>query len=321
VWVPGQVFTESVGKFKMGRARRAITEASASVENEARVLLAMEELRRGATIKQAADTVNEFLFNYGRMSRIEQDVFRRAIPFYTFTRKNVELQWKALRRNPGMVINQVKPFRGYNSENEQMVSWEAEGLKIRLDRDGKTVHMLTGIDLPLRNLDNLWAGGVGETGRRIMGMVTPLIKTPIEMITGRDFFTGGDMKRTRGPALGRAIKHAPKPLQNWLGYKEEFDAAGRPTYTFDGNKYALVVKSWMFSRFFSTTDRQFREYLGDANLSGAILDFATGLRDKDINLDESQQRLLKRRIRQLEQSLVRRGEMREFTRPYTPKEQ
>ena len=46
------------------------------------------------------------------------------------------LQAKMLRKNPGMVINEIKPFRGRKDENESLVKWEAEGLKIRLDRDG-----------------------------------------------------------------------------------------------------------------------------------------------------------------------------------------
>jgi hypothetical protein len=282
----------------------------------------MDELSHGADPLAAANTVGEFLFNYGEVSRIERDLFRRLIPFYTFTRKNVELQAKMLKRNPGMVINQIKPFRKRDEEGEMMVKWEREGLGIRLDRDGKTVHMIQGVDLPLRNLDTLWAGGVGPTGRRIIGMVTPLIKTPLEMMTGRDFFTGGDMKRAYGPTLGRLLdsNHTPKALKDWMGFKKRIDPAGRPEYTFDGMKYALVVKSWMFSRVMSTSDRQFREYLQDDRLGAAMLDFMTGLRVKEINMDEQQRRVLDRRIRQLEQSLVRRGVMREFTRPFEPKD-
>ena len=244
------------------------------------------------------------------------------IPFYTFTRKNIERQWKTLKSKPGLALNQVKPFRGRTDENEQMISWEAEALKIRLDRDGKTVHMLTGIDLPLRNLDTIWAGGAGETGRRIFGMLSPMIKTPIEMITGRDFFTGGDLKRTRGDALGRVIEHSstPKPLRDWLGYKKEYDEAGRPTYTFDGTRYALLVKSWAFSRAFSTSDRVFREYSEDTNINRALLDFMTGIRLKDIDLDEQGKRKLERRIRQLQDSLVRRGALRQYSRPYEPRQ-
>jgi len=209
----------------------------------------MEEIRRGVDPRRAADTVGEFLFNYSEVSRVERDLFRRLIPFYTFTRKNVELQWKQLRRNPGMSINQIKPFRGRTEENEQMVKYEAEGLKLRLDRDGKSLHVLTGIDLPLRNLDTIWAGGVGATGRRLLGMMTPVLKVPLETVVGRDLFTGGEMKRTRADTLGRIVDatNTPKSIKDWLGYKKEFDDAGRPRYTMDGTRYALLVRSWMFS--------------------------------------------------------------------------
>ena len=322
VWVPGQVFVEQTGKFKLGRARRALTEARAGIENEARVMLWLDEIRRGVDPRKAADTVGEFLFNYGEVSRVERDLFRRLIPFYTFTRKNVELQWKMLRRNPGMQINQLKPLRGRTEENEQMVKWEAEGLKLRLDGDGKTVHVLTGIDLPLRNLDTIWAGGVGPTGRRMMGMMSPVLKVPLEVLAGKDLFTGGDMKRTRADTLGRIVEatHTPQAVRNWLGYKKEHDQAGRPRYTMDGQRYALLVRSWMFSRGFSTTDRVFREYTGDPDISRALLDVLTGVRRKDLDMTEEQERKLRRRIRQLEDSLVRRGVRREFSRTFVPKE-
>jgi len=321
--VPGQVFVEQTGKFKLGKFRKAWTEKRALIENEARVLLWMEEIRHGVDPRTAADTVGQFLFNYGEVSAVERDLFRRLIPFYTFTRKNVELQWKMLKQNPGRVINQAKPFRGYNSENEEMVRWEGEALKLRLDKDGKTLHALTGIDLPLRNLDTLWSGGVGSTGRRLMGMLTPVLKVPLEMVTDRDMFTGRDLKRTNADTLGRIVEatHTPKGVRDWLGYQKTYDDAGRPRYTMDGQKYSMLVRSWMFSRAFSTSDRMFREnYLQGDNISRGMLDFLTGIRAKQLNMDDQEMRKLQTRIRQLKDSLVRRGEMREFTRAYTPKE-
>ena len=323
VWVDPEVFIEHVGTINLGKFRKTLTEKRSLIENEARIMLWLDEIAHGVDPRSAADTVGEFLFNYGEVSAVERDFFRRVIPFYTFTRKNVELQAKILKSNPGLALNQVKPFRKRDSEGESMVKWEREGLGIRLNKDGKTVHMIQGVDLPLRNLDTLWAGGAGPTGRRIMGMVTPLLKVPLEAMTGRDFFTGGDMKRAYGPSLGRVLdsKHTPKGMKDWLGFKKEVDAAGRPTYTFDGVRYAMVVKSFMFSRFMSTSDRQFREYAEDSNISGAMLDFLTGLRDKKIDLDEQQRRVLMRRIKQLEDASVRRGTSRTFTRAFEPKDQ
>jgi len=321
VWVPGIVFVEQVGKFKLGKFRKWLTTKRAGVENEARVMLWLDEIAHGVDPRSAADTVGQFLFNYGEVSEIERKLFRRLIPFYTFTRKNVELQWKMLKTNPGLVLNQVKPFRKRDSEGEMMVKWEAESLGIRLDRDGTTVHMIQGVDLPIKNLDTIWAGGFGSTGRRIMGMLSPMLKVPLEGVVGRDFFTGGDLKRVHGPTLGRVLdsKHTPQSIKNWLGFKKEIDAAGRPQYTFDGVKYSLLVKSWMFSRVMSTSDRGFREYSDDPTIGRFLLDFLTGLRAKEMNLDEQQRRVLNRRIRELEQAGVRRGLSREFVKTFEPK--
>ena len=323
VWVDPEVFIETVGTVNIGKFRKTLMAKRSLIENEARIMLWLDEIAHGVDPRSAADTVGEFLFNYGEVSAVERDFFRRVIPFYTFTRKNVELQAKMLRTNPGLVLNQVKPFRQRDSEKEMMVKWEAESLGIRLNKDGKTVQIIQGVDLPIKNISTLWAGGLGPTGRRIFGMVSPLVKVPIEAMFGRDAFTGGDLKRIHGPALGRVLdsKHTPKALKNWMGFKKEIDPAGRPTYTFDGVRYSMVVKSWMFSRAMSTTDRQFREYSEDPTISRALLDLFAGLRAKDMDMDEELTRKLNRKIRQLQQSSVRRGDQEEFVRPFRRKNQ
>ena len=70
----------------------------------------------------------------------------------------------------------------------------------------------------------------------------------------------------------------------------------------------------------STSDRQFREYLDDPSMAARFLDVLTGLRVKEINLDEQGERKLRYRIKQLEESLVRRGAMAEYKRAYDPKQ-
>jgi hypothetical protein len=308
--VPGEVFVEATGGgVGLGRTLKKAARARGKIENEARIQLWLNHVNRGMDPRDAAQRVGEFLFNYGEVSQIEREVFRRMIPFYTFTRKNVELQTKMLRRNPGMVINQLKPFRGRQEENEAMVKWEGEALKMRLDRDGKTIHVLNGIDLPLRNVDVLWRGTLQGTFRGMWGMITPVVKSLTEVTAGREFFTNRDLTRARSDSIGRFVEMArtPQPIKNWLGYKRDVDQAGRSRYTFDGERFHLLFKSWLLSRAISTSDRQFREYTKDRNVAGSIVDILTGIRDKELNLDEQTERKLRRRINQLEGSLVRRG--------------
>jgi len=313
----GQSITK--GRSAFGRASKSLADKRAYVDNGSRVHLFIEELRRGADPRSAADTVGEFLINYGELSDFERNVVKRFIPFYTFTRKNVVIQAKALAKTPGRSVNQLKPFRQRHEESEQMVKWEGEALSLRLDRDGKTVTSLTGIDLPQRNLDTLWRGSTASTVRGVVGMVSPLAKVWIENAMGRDSFTGRDLTRTYSNSIGRVLdtKAVPKSFKDWLGFKKSpMDDGGRVAYSFDGERFNLLFKSWMFSRVISTSDRQFREYEKDPSLARAMLDLASGIRYKKIDLDEQQERRLKERIRSLERSLIQRGAGAEYSRFY-----
>ena len=50
-----------------------------------------------------------------------------------------------------------------------------------------------------------------------------------------------------------------------------------------------------------------------------MLDLFTGLRHKDINLDEEEKKKVRERVKALEDALQRRGVMKEFSRSYVPK--
>jgi hypothetical protein len=228
-----------------------------------------------------------------------------------------------LRRNPGAVINRLKPFRGREGENQEMVTFRAEGLKMRLDRDGRTLRAVTGIDLPTRNLDFYWRGSIKKTLRMAVGSLGPIFKAPLEIAFQKDSFTGTDSPRVRMEALGRFLdkSEAPQSLKNWLGYKKSTDQyTGKPRYDVDRFNLGVVfLRSWMFSRVISTTDRQFVQYAKDPSVAARMLDTLTGLRLEEINLDEEQRRRLNERINQLERSRVRRGRGRTFSREFTPK--
>jgi hypothetical protein len=155
-------------------------------------------------------------------------------------------------------------------------------------------------------------------------MVTPIIKTVPEILLNQDFFLGRDLTRTQSNAVGSAIEglRTPAPIKNWLGYKKEHDAAGRPRYTFDGRRFTLLFRSWMLSRAISTSDRQFRDNMGKGGVEWQrmTLDLLTGIREKELNMTEQMERRYRERVRQLEDSLARRGVMGRFTKTFQPKE-
>ena len=151
-------------------------------------------------------------------------------------------------------------------------------------------------------------------------MVTPIVKAPIEGATGIDFFTGKTLNRQQSAGVGRFLEFAaPDGLKNALGYKKEINEYGKPIYSFDGERFQLVFKSWMVSRLVTTTDRQFKQFAASKSFAKIALDLMTGLRVEEVNFSEQQRRILQVRINELHRSLTKRGVEAEFTRFFTPK--
>lgn len=325
IYQTGAGFAELTGKRPlMERGPGAVArKVGATFESEARLRLFLSHLRRGSDPMQAAARVKSALFDYQNLSRFEKDFLKRGIPFVTFQRKNLPYQLRKLRETPGRQAAIVKPFRGRESEDREMTSWEAEGFKLRLNRDGKTLKVMNGIDLPIRSLDNLWRGSLDRTAATWVGQLSPFIKPLFEIPAGKNLFTGREFTRQESATAGRVIEHiAPQVVKDFLGYEKKVDAAGRPTYTFDGQKFYILVQSWVLSRLVSTSDRQFRSIAESPQSARVLLDVLTGLRYKEMDLDAEQKRMIDERFRYLQKRLAQEpeseGGTRRFERYYAP---
>lgn len=89
---------------------RAGRKVNSAVENNARLALFIDGMKKHGDPEQAARTVKEALFDYGDLTPVERKVFRNVMGFYTFARKNVALQAKELARQPGK-MSAIEHFR------------------------------------------------------------------------------------------------------------------------------------------------------------------------------------------------------------------
>jgi hypothetical protein len=129
----------------------------------------------------------------------------------------------------------------------------------------------------------------------------------VEISQHRLLFSGRELDRTQSGAVGRIIEHTPKAVQDWLGYKKEMDAAGKARYSFDGERFYMVFQMWALSRLVSLSDRQFRTFAEQPDVAPILIDVLTGLRLKEINLDEEQKKALKERVDLLNRLALRKG--------------
>jgi len=76
---------------------------SRAIEDNARIALFLDRIKKGDDFEKAAKHVQKYLFDYGDISQLERGVFKRIMPFYTWSRKNIPLQLEALATKPEKV--------------------------------------------------------------------------------------------------------------------------------------------------------------------------------------------------------------------------
>lgn len=151
------------------------------------------EYVKGLGKSSALDTVREVLFDPSNMSETEQKYLKRIIPFYTFTKQNLMFQADNLLKNTGRYSKLYRSFNNiYDSLGEDSYfDYQKSNMQIPIpgaeDSNGNQLFLKT--NLPFAELEELFA----DPGSKILGSLTPLIKTPVEIRTGKSLYTGEDL--------------------------------------------------------------------------------------------------------------------------------
>lgn len=188
-----------------------------TLEDNARIALFLDQVKKGKSYDDAAKHVNKYLFDYSAISPLEQSVAKRIMPFYTWSRKNIPLQLEALITSPEKV-NKVNVFRqnlqaGVEVPDQGDVS---EQTKAQMpvyfgNAEGGRVKAipLQGL-IPLSDLSPFF-GTTGNlpdplvTNKKIpsaastlMSNVNPVLKSPAEYVLNYDFFRKKSIKEYEG---------------------------------------------------------------------------------------------------------------------------
>ena len=300
------------------------------VEDQGRVINFMQNLKRGMSPEQAAKHVDEFLFNYDDLTTMDRQL-KRVFPFFTFLRKNAELEAKALLTSPGRQSLQFRTGRNIGqaifggeqvSEEDQTALPEffREGLKIaQVNKDKDVIEILSGLGLPIEDLEGnpvlvgLTGGDVGRAMTRFGGRIGPVIKPGMELLFNQDLFFGtpleGMQKNEDGTVDYPYTKAYPtlKAMPDFVRDYLEFEEIKRPTGTVYRMNPLKMKKFefWtlgMFSRLYSTTGK-----LADnkKTLGKKAVDVLTGIKNYELpGVDSLQERAAKRRVSQIANLLM-----------------
>lgn len=168
--------------------------------------------------QEALSRVLKFHFDYDDLSQAEQNIRHYAVPFYTWTRKNIPLQFEMMLHRPRMYARywQAKQEIEHQSEPDGFVpSWFGENLAIRLPLEVGGGHVYAMPDLPLREIPRTFEG-IADPLRFAATNVTPVLKLPVELAMDKQFFKGLPLSEDRVVPLPRVLR----PFQ------EVFDSLG-----------------------------------------------------------------------------------------------
>ncbi|MDD5551419.1 MAG: hypothetical protein PHS34_09180 [Candidatus Omnitrophica bacterium] len=186
------------------------------------------------------------------------------------TRNNIPLQIEMMARTPGKYaalgkIQNVVGGEKFDDEFKDLPDWMKEQLNLRIG-ENNGLGLWLQLNLPIEDIGKL---PVNESGiRETVSLLSPFFKIPIELITNRNLYFGGDIVNPDlkdYPELQRSktisnLDKLPQPIKDFLNIKKV------KKKTYEGNKIVwkeqvemdtmkLYTLKSLFGRFYSAIDQ------------------------------------------------------------------
>lgn len=173
-------------------------------------------------VADSADWVKKAHFDYTELTPLEREKFKKVMPFYTWTRKNIPYQLTQMVARPGKYATFPKVANMFEDMAQQddgameqpglLPKWMEQKMAFRVPFFGDNA-----MTLPLIGVTDLQKAdptqGVRSITKDWMGMVTPFIKVPVEIAMGRSMLTGQEIDDgSRKPISGfaaAALQYVP----------------------------------------------------------------------------------------------------------------
>jgi len=315
----GETFEKELGR-KFATKAKKVAEAPFTygrkfggfIEDQARLMNFVGNVKQGLSFDKAAKHTKEFLFDYGNLSDFEKTYMRRLIPFYTWFRKNIELQLKQMAKQPGKYASFFKTIREGMAEEDRskLPKWMQSKLAIRAGEteDGIPKYW-SNLGLPIEAFAEdvkQISGLVTGKDMSMLSRITPVLKYPLEKVTGKDFFRGEDIQDIYTDASLAMISKIPG-MKNLLQIREvEKETKEGKKYTeWVANPSRLhLLRSFPTSRMQSVVGQVQREGLDPLEKA---LQQATGIRPYIVDMEKVESKRVAIKRKKLEDLLVRYG--------------
>lgn len=308
---------QNFAPFKAGR------EVGRAIEEQARLVDFITNLKNTGDVQLAAVRTKQFLFDYQNLTAFEKTFLRRIMPFYTFTRKNLEMQVRTIMTAPGYTAAQATILTNLGDaiagdkltpeEEAALPDWIKSGIAILRKKEGQMATLYGSLGTPLE------AAFSSIQANTLLGSLSPLVRVPVELGSGYNFFQGKAISEVTNAT---AFKNAPKAVKDLIGYTEV--KAKRK----DGTTYTLymslrpemmhLVLNLPPTTRVLTAMKQMEN--ADIDTQDKILQQTIGLRPYSFDLEQEAQKRENELKAKLQNVLTAAGITAQFTRTYVPKD-
>ncbi len=287
------------------------------VEDTARLAHFIDKLKKGFSDTTAASSVRKYLFDYADLTPFEKNVLKRFFPFYTFTRKNLPMELEALLTQPGKFTGLTKVMQeaGFGTEEKEYLPSWLKRTPAMLKEGGRLERWMYGLDIPAFEIANLIEEGPKRTLEKSLGrMLSPILKTPLEIATQRHMYFGKPLEETASVYKNVAQVAEKAGLGDTLGLVKFKNKKGEIYYRTTKPELWHLFKSF-FSRFYTQMGKP-AEY---KNIEERMAEFLFGISTKEIEPEKEKEYRAIEATDKIGDWLVKRGYLKEFKTKYKPK--
>ena len=244
--IDDNIFTDTIsnkgiGRYLLPSGDKSIFTAGGAdklirTESNDKVQHVLSRLNKGDNINQAIESAKDKLFDYDAISDFEKRYMKRAMPFYTYYRKNIPLQLKQFANSPramSQYLDAKNQFeKGIDDKDKQRRNeWTADRLqipnttKVEKGKEDNMYNMMLNTSTPWDALMQLPHGGEG--GINNLPSANPIIESLYRYYgEGKDFF-GEDLGRNGdGRTIGEYLgEQYLKPTLGMLGQVKDVKKA------------------------------------------------------------------------------------------------
>jgi hypothetical protein len=195
--------------------------------------------KKGLNPNESAKQVKEVLFDYGDLTEFERKVMRTAIPFYTFTRKNIPFQLKNFVNNPTKYTNADKAYdyamNETGTQQEQLPDWLSESMAIPTGIEQNGNPKLLNHMMPFTDLAQWSPKNASNT---LVNSLNPLAKTGYALLTNNDSFYNKPIENKADYVLNQlgAVRNARKDISQLMEGNFLDPLTGNMLKTFNSDK-------------------------------------------------------------------------------------